>query len=297
MIPFPAHWIQHHGVELATAYPPDQGARFRFFERWQPQPGFAAIVERVLASDPALRVHSIGETLRVVTREGEYGAWVAVEGQRDGSEAMRFIGAVFLDHFAAVLDCVAVKPHHFAELRQMSFDLLRASTFHLVGRPRPFFYVPPPRWQPIIAGAATTWYPPEFPAHLSTIAVPHAQVIELAADAATASAFDEAGRGLTVASSTRDELVSASGVTGAYLRLHGHREGREAPIYRELAMFVVAPYAYRFRLETGVEERVTETRELFRAVAASFRPLPSFEETRLGRAFARPANTFDHWAS
>lgn len=297
VIAFPADWILHHGVELATAYPPDLGARYRYYERWQPQPSFAAIVERVLASDPELRVHQVGEAVRVVTTEGEYGAWVAVEGRREGKEAMRFIGAVFLDHFAAVLDCVAVIPAHFAQLRQQSFDLLRNATFHLVGRQRPFFYVPPVGWQPIVAGAATTWYPLDFPKHLATIAIPHAAVmIDLDPDTAIAGAFAEAGAGLELESSTRDAFTSAGGIAGSYLQLHGTRTGA-GRIYRELAMFVVAPYAYRFRLETADPDRLAETRELFRAVAGSFRPLPTFEETRLGRAFTRPINAFDHWAS
>ena len=297
VIPFPSAWTQQFGVHITTAFPPDLGARFRCYERLRPQPSFSAVVELALASDPEFRVHSIGDMDRIVTHEGEYGAWVAIEGRREGTPAARFIGAVFLDEFACALDVIAVIPKHVAVVRQTSIDLLRAATFELTGRPRQFFYVPPIGWHAVMSGTTANWYPLDFPGNLSNISIPPARALALTPHAVVEAVEAEAGAGLSETISSRDELTSSSGVVGTYLRVHGRRAGKTDPLYREIAVFVVAPWVYRMRLETVGGQRLTELREVFRGVAASFKPLPGTEEARLGRAFSRPHSAFDHWAS
>ncbi|MGN6107284.1 MAG: hypothetical protein ACTHU0_19405 [Kofleriaceae bacterium] len=299
MLQFPSDWVQQFGVNLATALPPELGARFRYHERLRPQPSFSTIVQRFLASDPEFKVHQLGEMVRVVTTEGEYGAWVAVEGRREGARAMRYLGAVFLDEFAAALDVIAILPKHFSQVEQLSIELLRSASFGMARRPRPFFYVPPVDWQAVPSGTTANWYPLDFPNNLSNIVVPAASRIEGDEGGARAleAAFAQLGAGLTVESSHRDDFASSTGVPGRYMRLTGHRAGRAEPIYRELAFFVVAPYAYGMRLETTNAAQLLALREVFRGVAGSFRPLPAPEESRIGRAFAAPSNLFDHWAS
>ncbi len=92
MLQFPSDWVQQFGANLITAYPEAGGGRFRYYERLRPQPSFSAIVNRMLASDPDFKVHQVGEMLRIVTAEGEYGAWVKIEGWREGTRARRYIG-------------------------------------------------------------------------------------------------------------------------------------------------------------------------------------------------------------
>lgn len=297
MLQFPSEWVQQFGVNLVTAFPPDLGARFRYHERLRPQPSFSAIVQRFLASDPEFRPHAVGEMIRIVTGESEYGAWVAIDGRREGSRAMRYIGAVFMDEFATALDVIAIIPKHFAQVEQLSLQMLRSETLQMTRRPRPFFYVPPVGWQAIPSGTTANWYPPDFPNNLSNIVVPPASLVDGETERAIESAFAQLGAGLTVESEHRDEFRSSTDVAGKYLRLHGGRAGRAEPIYRELVMYVVAPYAYRIRLETTNAAQLLELREVFRGVAGSFRPLPAPEESRIGRAFAAPSNLFDHWAS
>lgn len=295
---FPADWVQHFGVHLHTGYPPELGARFRVHERLRPQPRFSEIVEQAIASDPDFRVRNVGDMARIVTVEGEYGAWVELEGQRQSGEARRFVGAVFLDEFASMLDVVAVIPRHFGAVRQHSLDVLRGARFGLETRPRRFFYVPPAGWQPIPAGPIANWYPPDFPNNLTNLVVPPAQRV---GDAATAALVDaahaELGSGLALDDTARERIVSSAQVEGALLRVQGKRAHRPDPIVRELAIFVVAPYAYRMRLETTNAARVDELREILRGVAGSFKPLPTSEEARLGRAFASTLSLFEHWAS
>jgi hypothetical protein len=297
VVTFPADWVQHFGVDLVTAYPPELGARFRFHERLRPQRSFAAVVELALASDPDFRAHHVGEMVRTVTGEGEYGAWVQIDGLRQGTPAERCIGAVFMDEFTSALDCIAIIPTHFAAVRQLSLDILHTAKFELSHRPRRFFYVPPSRWHGIPSGATANWYPLDFPRNLTNIVVPPARFTEETEHAATEAAHVELGAGLDLQGSSRDALTSAGGIAGAYLRVHGTRMGRTEPIYRELAMFVVGRHGYRMRLESASSDRLAEMREVLRGVAGSFKPLPGLEEAQLGRAFASASSGFAHWAS
>lgn len=296
MIQFPSEWVQHFGVNLVTAYPPQLGARFRYFERVRPQPSFSTIVDRAIARDPEFRPHQLGEMTRLVTVEGEYGAWVAIEGWREG-RAVKHIGAVFMDEFATVLDSIAIIPEHFYAVERRSFELTRSQRFEITNRPRPFFYVPPASWQAVASGATASWYPLDFPKNLSVITVPPASVVEGSAEAAVDATFAEAGAGLSVDHSAREELTSANGNKGSFLRLSGRREGRVEPIYREVAMYVVGRYAYRMRLETTNTSKLLELREVFRGVSESFRPVPGADESRTGHAFSAHSDLFDHWAS
>lgn len=234
---------------------------------------------------------------RIVTREGEYGAWVRIDGQRDGAHAVHFIGAVFLDDFATVLDCIAVISSKFAAVEALSIELLRSEALHMGQRPRRFFYVPPDGWQSIPSGLTANWYPLDFPANQSTIAVAPAMVVDIEPAKALEAALATTGAGLVVMSIASEEITSASGVHGVCVRVHGRREGNPQPIDRELAMFIVGPHVYRLRLETSNEPRLLELREVFLSVVTSFRSLPLAEEAQLGRALADRSVLFDHWAS
>ncbi len=297
MVQFPPEWVQKFGVDLVTAFPPEMGARFRYHERLRPRPSFSAVLDRLLGVDPDFKVHQVGEMTRIVTTEGEYGAWVRIDGHRDGAQAARFVGAVFMEDFATALDCIAILPKHCAQLELLSLQILRSEAFQMGKRPRPFFYVPPIGWQGIPSGTTANWYPLDFPNNLSNIVVPAAAFLETNGESAIEAAFAQLGAGLTVESSAREQVSSASGIAGSYFRLQGYRAGRAEPLHRELAMFVVGPYAYRMRLETAMSAQLLELRELFRGVTGSFRPLPGGEELRLGRAFAVPSNACDHWVS
>lgn len=295
---FPSDWVQQFGVNLVTAYPPGGGGRFRYFERLRPQPSFSAIVSQILASDPDFKVHAVGETLRMVTLEGEYGAWVKLEGLREGAKARRYLGALFLGDFAAALDCIVIVPDLFAEFERRSLELLRSETFHLGKRPRQYFYAPPVGWHGIPSGLVANFYPPDFPSNRTNISMLPATFLDADEELAVRSAFSAVGAGLSVENSARDELTSASGVRGHCLRLHGRRGPGQELIHREFAMFLVPPYVYRMRLETSSTAQIPELSEVFQRVVSSFQPLPAADELRLGRAFVRSSvDLLDHWVS
>ena len=294
MVPFPSEWRQHFGVDLVTALPPELGARFRYHERLRPQPSFSTIVHDVLARDPEFVVHEVGDMVRIVTVEGEYGAWVRIDGVREGRRAVRFIGAVLADELATVLEAIAILPMHFAAVERHSIELLRAERLHLHGRPRRFFYLPPIGWQPVVSGVTANWYPLDFPNNRSMIAVPPAMRRSESAEHARELALERAAAGLDVEQVARDELIAASGITGTCMRVHGKRTSDS--ICREVAVFVVDEHVYTFRLETTMADRAIELGGVLRGVAGSFKPLPGVAEIRAGTPFVtHPADVFDHW--
>ena len=292
---FPSDWVQRFGVNLVTAYPPSGGGRFRYVARLYPQPSFSTILNQILASDPEFKVHHIGPLVRVITGEGEYGAWVKIQGLREGSKAVRYVGAVFLGDFATTLDCIVIVPERFAEFEQRSLALLRSETFHMAKRPRQFFYVPPAGWQGIPSGLVANFYPPDFPNNLTTLVVPPAHFSDTDKEQTREATFAAAGAGLNLESSLREELTADVGVKGHLLRLQGRRTSGQELIYRELALFVVPPYSYCLRLETTAAARLGELREIFGRVAASLQPLPASGEPR---AAERPSvNLLNYWVS
>jgi hypothetical protein len=295
VIRFPAEWVQRYGAHITTAIVPSLGARFRYFERLRPPRSFSRVVDEVLASDPEFQVQGVGEMIHLVTLEREYGAWVTIDGRRDGSRARRCIAAVFMDDFTAVLDVIAIVPTHFAEVERVAMQLAREQQFGMARRPRMYFYVPPADWQCLPTGLIANWYPLDFPKNLTNLVVPPAEYAEGDAGTAIEASFEDAGAGLEVERSTRESLTSAGGVSGELISVTGRRAGRAEPILRELAVFVVAPYVYRMRFETTSSGELG--REIFRGVAGSFRPLVSADESRIGRAFAAPLDLFDHWVS
>lgn len=294
MIALPPGWIHHFGVNRVTAYPPEGGVRFRYHERLCPSPSFSEIVRDILNSDPEFRVNAVSEMVRTVTVEGEYGAWVAVDGRRAGAPAMRFVGAVFMGEFATALDGLATRPDRFGETEVLSRQLL-CSSRHEMRRPRRFFYVPPVGWQGVPSGMTANWYPPDFPGNRTTIVVPPARSVDGSARRAIEEVFSRAGAGLEVEDSARSEITTASGVTGTALRLRGSRG--ETLLHREVAAFAIEPWIYWMRFETSMADRLLDLREVFKGVAGSFRPLPGAEEIRVGRAYVSTSDVFEHWAS
>jgi hypothetical protein len=293
---FPSDWIHHFGADVVTAVPPDGGGRFRYFLRLRPQPSFATIIRRVVATDPAFRVQHVGPMIRVVTGEGEYGAWVRLDGTRAGGRALRTIGAVFLGEYATALDTLVLVPARFAELEGRSFALLHAQRHGIAQRPRQFFYMPPVGWQALPSGLTATFYPPDFPRNRSILVVPPAAALDGSAEDALAAAVAAAGAGLAVSRSSRRDVTSSAGVAGKILSVHGRRPGHDEPVHRQIAFFVVPPWTYRLQLETLCPARLGALREELLAVATSFRPLPDPDERRAGRAFGRsPSDLFEGW--
>lgn len=250
----------------------------------------------MLDSDPGFRVYEVGDMARLVTGEGEYGAWTRLDGMREGRPTVRFVGAVLADELATVLDVIAMVPARVAEVERLSIDLLRQEVLYLSARPRRFFYIQPTGWQAVPSGVTANWYPLDFPSNRSMIVVPVAMPRTLSPDGEREQVFAQTESGLEIAQLAREELTSSTGAVGTCLRVHGRRHGDS--IYREAVVFVVDDRVYRFRLETTMVARILELGETLRGVAGSFKPLPTTLEIRAGIPFVPPADkVLDYWTS
>lgn len=281
MILFPNTYTQHVGEHLVTAYPPEGGGRFRYLERLRPAQDFGTLIEKTLQEDSAFRASSIGKTTKIVTLEGEYGAWVPVFGTREQSQARHYIGAVFTEEFVAVLDTLAVVPARFQQFARLSEDYLRSVRLDLGTRPRFFYYTPPPGWQALQSGLVANWYPLEYPNNRTNISVSPARPTALSQEELMQAQLTEAGAaGLP----TIESIASKSGYEGQLLRV-GYRRNPQSPlIHREVAVFLLHGYAYFFRMECMSEAELGAMQAIFRGVIDSFEPLPQANERRLGHA-------------
>lgn len=296
MLQFPVEYTQHVGEHLLTAYPPKGGGRFRYWERLRPARSFSSVVEHVLGQDPDFSVRSFGNTLRIVTKEGEYGAWVGIEGIRDGGRAQHYVGAVFMDEFVVVLDTLVVIPTLFAEFAQLSEDFLRSVTLEQTARPRPVFYRAPAKWQALPSGIVANWYPLDFPRNRSNIVVMPARM--------TAQSLDELCHTLTQSLATDMEhdqslveLISLpSGLVGRSVLLRGRSRKTRDPMLREVVALLGNQRAIVLRLETMSLEFAEAVRDTFRGVVDSVRPLSLPHERNMGRAFAEIPRVGKMWA-
>ncbi|MCE9572827.1 MAG: hypothetical protein K8W52_06695 [Deltaproteobacteria bacterium] len=274
MISAPANWVRHHGANLVTLYPPGGGGRIRVFERVRPLMRMSAILGFVLERDPAFRLRSVRDATELTTAEGEHGAWVAVTGTRDDAASARFIGAVFGDDVALVVDALVAVPERAGLLEATARELVLGASLGLGTRRRRYRYQPPVGWRGLPSGLVTHWYPPGFPGDAASIAVAPAEP----STEDLSAVFD----GMIASERARGHELDGRIVECALVTDHGLRgrhwacavRGPQGVSQRELAAFVAAPYLYSLRLESGGAGQAAH-REVFAAVARSVQAVPT----------------------
>ena len=108
----------------------------------------------------------------LVTFEGEYGALVnIVVGDEQHTSAL-----IYGDTFYALIDGRTKVPDAHATFRMAVARLAREHTLGLgIDRFRPYFYMPPPDWQPVARATSTLWIAPDCARQHATIQVFHAR--------------------------------------------------------------------------------------------------------------------------
>src|SRR5262249_59174573 len=115
MIRVPPGWRRAAGAG-AVLLVGNQG-KIRSRERVGPLRRVAELLDQTLAGAPDWRTLHVGARQRITTQEGEHAFWVPATGELLGAPASRFIGIVYGDDFANVLDAVgAGKAEAIAEL-------------------------------------------------------------------------------------------------------------------------------------------------------------------------------------
>jgi len=277
VIPYPRGWAKVYSGDAITLYHPEGPAAggIRYRERVRPLLPARVIVEKLLARTPQFRDAVAGAPERVVTGEGEYGAFVTVTGTFNDRRAVRAIGMVFGDDFYALLSGLCAVPDKVPELTRLVRRLLHADAHALGVRRRRYLYTPPPGWHGQVRGLTTEWSPLDFPRAPSLIHVYPANPVAAEPQHVLEQmlADDRAGGFVLEGLRGPEPVTSAHGLSGRVWRIAG-RFGAKPPAERDLVVFQDSHHLYSLRFETLEQERAAP-RQLFLDLVRSVHPIPS----------------------
>lgn len=284
----PSPWTEHHGVHLATRYPPRGGGRIRVYERLHPVMPASQVVARVLADDPAYRIARVGRATPLVTSEGEHGAWVAVDGMRDGAWVRRAIGMIFADDFVVAFDVLAVNPERWDELDLAARELVVSYELGLGVRRRRYIYTPPPGWTSLARGLVGYFYPPGFPRDPTLlVAYPATPASELASPRLR----EELADGITSTQGVTDRAFFVlDGMEARHFAITGTTERSQQAVARHAIALYGAPYLYVVRIDRPQPDDGSVP-EALANVVKSIVPVPPSEP----RVIPRGSVALDHW--
>lgn len=289
-----AGWVQHHGQHLLTLYPPRGGGRIRIYERLRPLRRASEVVASVLRDDPPFRITRLGPATPLTTSEGEHGAWVELDGARDGVAVRRAIAMIFADEFVVAFDVLGIDPGSWDELDLAARDLVTAYQLGLGVRPRRFLYEPPAGWTPLARGLHAYFYPPGFPGDPALLVVhpaTPAPAPEAGAEAISPRLLEDLTDGLTAPHRVAERpLPLAGGVVARHLALTGTAARSRQAIARHAVVLSLAPYLYVARLDRPPPD-AGELPPVLEALARSIVPVPA----AAARVIHRPTVAFDHW--
>jgi hypothetical protein len=294
VIPHPRGWTKAYSGDALTLYHPDGPAAgaLRYRERVRPLVPVRVIVEGLLERTPQFRSPVPGPIERLVTAEGEYGAYVTVTGSYHERPAHRAMGMVFGDDFYALLSGMCATPERVPEFTRLFRLLLHADSHALGIRRRRYLYAPPPGWHGQPRGFTTEWTPLDFPRALSLIHVypanPVAAEPQLVLDQMLAD--DQAGGFVLDGVRGPQPIGSAHGLTGKMWTIAG-RFGDKPPAERDLVVFKDAHHLYSLRFETMEPDR-EPPRQVFMNLVRSVHPIPTGSATETTDV----NNLVGHWA-
>lgn len=297
MVTGPAGWPQHFGANLVLFEGPGGAGTIRCHARLPLEP-LSQVLRRVLSDADRWVVE---ETSPVVTAEGEYGAFSKVSTRTHERVGVRFIGCVFADDFAVVLEARVQRGDAAPMMESVARELVLKISLGLgAPRRRRFLYEPPPGWHGVPHGLITSWYPPGFPDDA-------AQLVVYPAEPTTADPAQEVAqlltaereRGARIAGTIeREPLQTSSGLSGESwaFEVRGPAPGG-ALVYRELATLTRPPYRYALKLESRGGAGGKAHRAAFLAAATSVAALPPVGQQYIGAPIARSASSgLEHWA-
>jgi hypothetical protein len=296
VIPTPAGWQKVvRGDQVRLQPPPERPlGEIRYRERFGPLRTARQVVAAKLASAPGFVPRAITPPQRLVTHEGEYAAFIAIDGAVAEQPARRYMGIVFGDNFTTLLDAISLSPPHFDELEVVARDLTQRTTLILGVRRRRFVYQPPPGWQALTNVFVTNWYPPDFPGNLaSIIAFPANPLKQTPQQILDALVVEERAKGVEIDEVSGPEALSSRhALPGLAWRIVA-RPPRQGVMSRELVVLQDSRYLYPLRLDLIEARAGGNARAEFRQVVDSVEPIPDPEGD--GRAAVR--ESVDFWIS
>jgi hypothetical protein len=273
-------WSWELGGEGITLIPPEGPSvgAIRYVERVRP---LRRIIDLVRPADlPAgVLFQVVSPPQRVLTREGEYGALVTVEGEVGGKPVRRTVGCVYGDDFYSKMVGVVFAPDHFERFATTVRRLVETDAHVLGVRRRRCLYRPPKGWHGLNRGSLfhAQWYPPEFPKDPSEMVVYPAWPTppEGAADAVNRMVALQMrqGSGLTLEEVQGPaEAKAESGLTGVHWKLVVRR-GPESRFARDLYVLEDGRFIYPLHVDSLAEQQA-RNRALLEEVMRSLQPIP-----------------------
>ncbi len=291
-----AGWVQHHGANLVTLYPPGGGGRIRIFERLRPLQRASQVIARVLATDPGFKTTQVGKATPLTTSEGELGLWIDLQGNREGAAVRRGIAMIFADEFVVAFDVLAIEPTVWDTVDTAARRLVAGHQLGLGIRQRRFIYTPPAGWTSLARGLVAYHYPPDFPRDPSLLVVhPAIPAPELSWDPPPRALIEELTDGFD-----RHDLVDRphpmlGGSTARHLIVTGQAARAPTQVVRHAVVQYAAPYLYVARYDQPASAAASEELpSVLASVVQSMVPVPDAQPRVIPRASA--STVLDHWA-
>jgi len=287
MISRPEGWTFVPGVETQTLIAPagPDAAAIRYTERVRPLRRIGTVIEAWLARHKKLTHTSVGDPEKLVTVEGEWAAFVSVDGAFNGAPAKACLGVVFGDDFYSRIEGYALqKDQH--ELVYKTVRDLTVNDRHVLGkRRRRYPYASPPDWQPIVRNFTTDWLSPKFPLEHGIIvtyaAGPLEPGIEVDAAAIAARALE---RGFTIDGDAKETAVrNGQGLDGVLTEMIG--KVGEKRMFRAFVTLTDDQYIYPCELMARSEDLWTAHQDAYTSVWKSIDRIPSTTRGKEGTAF------------
>lgn len=164
MIAVPEGWTTLLHVDGLTVIPPQgpAAALVRYVERVRPLASAADILAERLASHRRFKPATPPTVERLVTVEGEYGAFVTVQGSLGTQAAQYSLGLVFGDDFYARIEGFCLQPALQDAFAQVVRKLAQEDR-HLLGIRRRRFMYASNGWRAIARGFLTDWLCEDYP--------------------------------------------------------------------------------------------------------------------------------------
>jgi hypothetical protein len=278
MIPHTPGWswqLRHDAIWTA---PPEGKAAgiIRYIERARPLARVRDVV-KTLERDHRFRIVRTSQPERVITREGEYGAIVTVDGLLLEAPVQRTVAMVFLDDYYSLIDGLSLQTAHNVRVADQVRNLA-LNDAHWLGtlRRRRFYYVPPPGWEGVAGLLHAFWFPRDYPANPSMLRVlPALPVYRGSQGFIEDLAYDQLASGPGFALETKSEarpIVTASRIPGSAWDGLGTQGG--AASYRDISILEDGQFAYAVTLESPPERR-EDNLVLLRKVIESIESIPT----------------------
>lgn len=164
-------WLARDGgVTLVHPDGPASGC-IRYRERLRPMQRVLSII-RAQDRDPSFELLDLRQPQRIVTAEGEFGAFVRMDGRLLGRPARRAVAFIYGDDFYSHIAGLAVQPERFDALEEVVRHLADREMLGLGERRRRFLHAPPRGWQGLERVALHAYYfPPDYPRNRSVLVV------------------------------------------------------------------------------------------------------------------------------